>query len=583
VRPPLFTLRRPEKPLTIRFRLGLAVAIALSPILLLGVLQADLSFTHDAQARRQSLIDAAQRSAVTTRAKMQATAAVLQTLTPQTVGAECTPRLASLLDQLHGYENFIRFNAEGQVQCAAATVKAEPNIQTAQWFSRLRNGEPLVVVTAPGHLYAQDPAVLAAMRAGDRKGGFDGALVGLIAIDSLRPDVSDPTLPKNTEVALLDDQGRMAASTDPRAFTAPPPGWTGKAATPNGFLFTGKDPAGEARVQVIAPLVGNALFVTLSAPAPRFLSWARLNAIYMIVLPILGWLAAWAAVWVATDRVVIRWLAYLDRIASIYAKGRFSVRPVQAETAPQEIRALAQTLDAMADAIVARDLSLHESIEHKDTLMREIHHRVKNNLQIITSLLNMQQRVLTDPAAREAMADTRQRITALALIYRALYQSPDLRRVDVRQFLEELIGQISAGDGGRPTPIRTELDADDLDIDPDKLAPLSLFAVEAIANARKHGFGPEGGLIRVSFKVKPDEIVLQISDNGKREPSDKGNEGVGKTLMSAFARQLRGRMDFNLTEGGGAVVTLVFPIPEPPKTMPPTPFQLSATRHPSPI
>jgi len=326
--------------------------------------------------------------------------------------------------------------------------------------------------------------------------------------------------------------------------------------------------------------VGDTLFVALSAPAPRFLSWARLNAIYNIILPLLGWLAAWTAVWVATDRVVIRWLSYLDRIASIYAKGRFSVRPVQAETAPQEIQALAQTLDAMADAIVVRDLSLRESIEHKDTLMREIHHRVKNNLQIITSLLNMQQRVLTDPAAREAMSDTRQRITALALIYRALYQSPDLRRVDVRQFLEELIGQISGSDGVRPTPVRTELSAHDLDIDPDKLAPLALFAVEAIANARKHVF-PEGeALIKVSFTVAPDLVTLDIADNGRQEAVNEGAEGVGRTLMTAFARQLRGVMTVTAVDGGGSIVRLSFPPPEPPKDAPAPPFQLSSMRNP---
>src|SRR6185369_9428530 len=102
------------------------------------------------------------------------------------------------------------------------------------------------------------------------------------------------------------------------------------------------------------------------------------------------------------------------------------------------------------------------------------------NLQVITSLLIMQQRSLTDPAARAAMSDTRQRITALALIYRALYQSPDLRRVDVRQFLEELTAQLTTGEGGSPGRVRTALEADDLEIDPDKLAPLALFAVEAI-------------------------------------------------------------------------------------------------------
>ena len=96
----------------------------------------------------------------------------------------------------------------------------------------------------------------------------------------------------------------------------------------------------------------------------------------------------------------------------------------------------------MAAAIVARDAALLDAPAQKDAMMREIHHRVKNNLQVITSLVNMQQRALTDPAARDAMSDTRQRISALALIYRALYQGPDLKRVDLREFLEELVGQL---------------------------------------------------------------------------------------------------------------------------------------------
>ena len=133
------------------------MAIALTPVLLLGVLQARLNYTHDATERRGSLVLAAQRSAAATRAKMQAAAAVLETLTPQTVGAECAPRLASLLDRVQGYENFIRFNSSGGLQCAAANVGADPNLQKSEWFSRLRDGDPLVVVNAPPHLYSQRP------------------------------------------------------------------------------------------------------------------------------------------------------------------------------------------------------------------------------------------------------------------------------------------------------------------------------------------------------------------------------------------------------------------------------------------
>jgi two-component sensor histidine kinase len=174
----------------------------------------------------------------------------------------------------------------------------------------------------------------------------------------------------------------------------------------------------------------------------------------------------------------------------------------------------------------------------------------------------MQQRALTDPAARAAMSDTRQRITALALIYRALYQSPDLRRVDVRQFLEELVAHLTSGEGGRPSTVRTQLTADDLEIDPDKLAPLALFAVEAISNARKHAYDEDGGLIRVRFTVTAEEVELEIADEGRGAPPEEDAAGVGRTLMSAFARQLRGRAEIGPGENGGVSARLIFPAPE---------------------
>jgi two-component sensor histidine kinase len=187
---------------------------------------------------------------------------------------------------------------------------------------------------------------------------------------------------------------------------------------------------------------------------------------------------------------------------------------------------------------------------------------VKNNLQVITSLLNMQQRALSDPAARAAMSNTRQRIGALALIYRALYQGPDLKRVDLRSFLEELIAQVLASDAGQRPSFRTELEADDLVVDPDKLAPIALFAVEAISNAQKHAFGPQGGSLHVRFTLQGEEGVLEISDEGGRGQPPELTEGVGRTLMTAFARQLRGRADIAPNSRGGVTARLVFPAPE---------------------
>jgi two-component sensor histidine kinase len=166
------------------------------------------------------------------------------------------------------------------------------------------------------------------------------------------------------------------------------------------------------------------------------------------------------------------------------------------------------------------------------------------------------------------MSDTRMRITALALIYRSLYQGPDLKRVDLREFLDELMAQVLSGDAGSAmaAPVRTELTIDPLVIDPDRLAPLALFAVEAISNARKHGMAREGGELTVLFKVRGEQAELSISDTGagvvggRNAPPEVG-QGVGRTLMTAFARQLRGEVDFVANERGGLTTRLLFPTP----------------------
>jgi two-component sensor histidine kinase len=552
--------------MTIRFRLALAVALALTPVLALGAFQSFSEFRRDAREQSTLLNMGALRSAAGARARLQSAAALLDTLSPQTIGLQCAARLASLLDRVEGYENVVRLDANARVVCSGATVRADPGRRQADWFRQLEGGALTAAAAAPPGVYGPSPGVLTAVRASKPDGTFDGALISVVRLDTLRPDTSSIALSKESEAALIDSSGKTLTQTRAGAFAPLPPNWRTLALHPDGLLYGGRDQTGRQRLHAVAPLVGRSVFVVLSTPRPGLISWAAINPFQGVILPLLAWLLAWVAVaWVA-DRVVIRWLTYLDRIASLYAKGRLSVRPVQADNAPEEIRALAQTLDQMAEAIAQRDQVLHEQMAHKDAMMREIHHRVKNNLQVITSLLNMQQRALKDPAAQAAMSDTRQRITALALIYRALYQSPDLRRVDVRQFLEELTAQLTAGEGGRPSLIRTVLEADDLEIDPDKLAPLALFAVEAISNARKHAFGDDGGVVRVNFAVNDHEVTLEIADDGQgdegRLTGAEPGPGVGRTLMAAFARQLRGRTEFRPSPAGGVSVLLAFPLPE---------------------
>jgi two-component sensor histidine kinase len=542
---------------TIRFRLAAAVALALLPVLLLSGFQATAVWRAQVDYQREALASAASRSAATAQAKLDSAVVLLETLAGDTLGVYCAPQLAAAAHRLTGYQLLARYSRSGRVQCASDTA---PSAAGQPWFARVRSGGAEPVVERAPAPYASTPAVLIAAPA-RRVGQFDGAMVAVVSLDALRPD-ADPSLPAGTEIALADANGRILDAARRDLFGPLRAGWTRDAARDGSVLFSGRDEGGGERVYAGAPLLGNEVFVVLSAPRQGLYSWARLNPVASLLLPLLAWLLAVGAALIVSERVVIRWLVYLERVAGIYAKGRFGVRAVKAASAPLEIRSLAATMDEMADTITRRDASLNDSIAAKDGLLREIHHRVKNNLQVISSLLNMQQRALTDPGGRAAIGDTKQRITALSLIYRALYQSPDLKRVDVRQFLEELIGSLISGESGRGPPVRTELEADTLVIDPDKLAPLALWAVEAISNAQKHAFAARGGMLKVRFKVLGGESVLEVEDDGPGADPEAVGQGVGRTLMTAFARQLRGQTEVARRPEGGLRARLTFPTPE---------------------
>ncbi len=106
------------------------------------------------------------------------------------------------------------------------------------------------------------------------------------------------------------------------------------------------------------------------------------------------------------------------------------------------------------------------------------------------------------------------------------------------------------------------MEADDLVIHPDKLAPLALFAVEAISNAQKHAFAGRGGTLRVMFHVNGEDADLQIADDGDGAGPARQASGVGRTLMAAFARQLHGRCEIVTNEWGGCTARLTFPTPD---------------------
>lgn len=550
----------------IRFRLGLALAIALMPIIILGAIQAQVDFRDQAVERRLDLQLAASRSASTAKARIEEASTLLAVLSPESLGLYCAPRLANLVERLENYDALYRFSGTGALLCGAKEDGGEVDVEALgrPWFERLRAGEDLTVTRAGPNL-SRDPAIVTAVRAQRPLGRFDGAMVAVIPLSALQPDIDDPALPEGAQAAITDTAGQILVATDPEAFgeeTALPADWLARLQADGSAVFEAEDARGERRAYAGSTLAGRDVYVLLSAPAPSWWSWAQLNPIGSVLLPLAAWLTAFAAVMFVSESVIVRWLDYLERVAAIYARGRFTVRPVQAANAPAEIRLLGQTLDELAENITTRDKALTDSLAEKDALMREIHHRVKNNLQIISSLLSMQQRALKDEPAKAALGDTRQRIAALALIYRTLYQSDNIRHADARDFLTELVGQLVASEAGRGPVVTSSVQADSLLVDPDKLAPLALWLVEAVTNAQKHAFAARGGDLKVRFSVQGETSVLEVQDDGPGPAEVASGAGVGRTLMGAFAKQLRGAVEFLEAPGGGTVARMTFATPE---------------------
>ena len=551
----------------IRFRMGLAMAIALLPILALSAAQTQAGFRRQAEDRRIDLQLAAERSAADAKARIESTVVLLQALSPEAGGFYCEPRLTALVSRLDAISALQRVSATGETVCASraedGSTAAYADVRDQDWYQRLRNGEDVVMARATG----EPGALIVAVRSERPLGAFQGAVAAAIPLTALQPDIQDPALPSGSQSALADADGRILVSSDASDFAVDGQdavaAWVQTAQQGRAALFEGRDAQGRRHVYAATPLAGRDLFVLLSAPTSGLLSWARLNPIGTFLLPLAAWLTAFLAVMLLSERIIIRWLGYLERVAAIYARGRFSVRPVQAEHAPAEIRTLARALGTLGETITTRDKALLDSLDEKDALMREIHHRVKNNLQIISSLLSMQQRAVADPAARAALGDTRQRITALALIYRTLYQSEDIREADSRTFLTELVGQLVAGEAMRGPLVTSSVDADYLIIDPDRLAPVALWLVEAVSNAQKHAFAGRGGDLQVRFRVLGDTSVLEVQDDGPGM-GDADAAGVGRTLMNAFAKQLRGHAEMVAAPGGGSIARLTFATPEAP-------------------
>jgi two-component system, sensor histidine kinase PdtaS len=193
------------------------------------------------------------------------------------------------------------------------------------------------------------------------------------------------------------------------------------------------------------------------------------------------------------------------------------------------------------------------SLAEKEVLLKEIHHRVKNNLQVVSSLLSLQSKSIKDLQAIEAINEGRNRVKSMALIHQNLYRDDNLTGIDIADYIEKLAESLFSSYKVSSDDVRLTTDIDQIDLDVDTVIPLGLILNELISNSLKYAFTEKkNGLLEVKLKKEGDDLCLSVKDNGKGLPADwdiSKLSSLGYQLVRSFALKMKAELSVNGNNG----------------------------------
>ena len=540
-----------------------AVAAALVPVCVLSFVQAYARLERDREVARVRLVESVQATTSEELNVFQIAEHVLQTLAaqPDVRDAEpgCRLALQNTLIGLPFFANIARIGADGTIRCSALPLDGYVSIANEPWW---RDRDPEKPFTVTGPIYgpvAKRQVIAGIVPVPGANGGIDGAMNVAIDLGWLDQALKLRHLTDGAAVVLLDATGAViaASATSELPVFAPPVGRS------ENEILTASDPDGTQWSYATAPLVNETIFVAFAMPDDQLFTTTLWHVGADVALPFIAILLASLAIWLAAHRWVIRYVAGMQGLANEYAQGRFEARSASLDRAPAEIASLGNALHTMADHARDRDQKLQDALKQKALLVREVHHRVKNNLQIVVSLLSLQAGRLTDPEARAPLEQARTRIGALALVHRLLLDMEEQSFVDMRYLMGELAANLRQAIGSRSRGVELISECDELRLPTDTAIPLTLFTVEAVTNAFRHAFvAVARGRIVIRLKTGDRTATLSIEDDGKGFDPAKVTAGTGLRLLRAFAQQLGGTLTMAPTAQMATSIAVEFPLPD---------------------
>jgi len=562
---------------SLRTKLVAIAVLALLPVLILSGWRAyhDSRITQEQRAeaassivdlavsRQRELVEGSHRLLVAACAD-DAVRAALETSATAADVERCEGYLAQLLQRFPAdYSALMVIDGKGTARCSSTPSARGMSFADREVFKAAQQSHGFTV----GSYIASRVTPRTVVPVGVpvlQDGKFHGVCTLGLSLRSMAEQLAAPQSAGAVGVALVDREGTPLGG-DPRAVAAlPVPSRVAGAIAGSETTFSDYAQNGATYDFSIRPLVGT-LFVVGAIAVDR--SFTSLMADWWeFALIMAAGAALLCALWVGTDRWCVQPLRHLQDFAGRVARGDTGALEPPLSWGP-EMRSVGARVNEMAAAIASREKELKAGLEQRDHMLREIHHRVKNNLQMISSLLNLQAGEIRSPRIRRFFGDAQNRVLTLSILHRHLYERSSWSLVDFQQFISDLVRQISVARPGieRPQP-RYTIRAPIMAVGPDIAIPVGLIVTEAVGRALHHDFTsvavPE---VRIEAHEKGEEVELVIEDNGLDPPhgpavgATRGSFGL--TLIRGLAMQLGGEVEMTERTGGGTRVVVTFPMP----------------------
>ena len=563
------------------FRLMAAFGIALMPLALLSYNQAE-KFETESVARWESalfgetLLAAASQIEAMSRARGLA-AALATAIVPQITDlAECTALMKSVLE-MEANLTFAGFiPTDGKMICAS-TGKPYNFAGAPSLIAIMADPKPMMTVNTKGPITGESVLIFShPVRTPDDR------LIGFISLSmphkALTPRPAE-LLGRSEDflepLALMTFDGEGTVLTAAYGIENAPERLPANRALTDfvgtkAATFRDTIRSGDNRTFAVVAIVPGSLYVLGSWPAALTANTGFVGFLPLWVFPLAMWLASMLVAYLASESQVLRHIRGLRQSIISFAGGNRLVEPPDLALAPNELRDVGSAYERLIASVLRNEAEMEDSIHQKEVLLREVHHRVKNNLQLIASIMNLQIRKSVNPEARSLLRGLHERVMSLATVHRELYQTSGLVDVRADELLETIVAQVLRMGARADQPVETKTAFDVIRLTPDQAVPLSLILTEALTNALKHASPHDSGKTRLSISLRrsePEHAVLEVTSStgtGAQAALSSSLEstGLGQQLLTAFASQLMGKLTVG-PQDGVYVVRLEFPLVSP--------------------